>query len=112
MILVIFTIFPLSALGQMDLIDEEIEYLISSVGKDGCTFIRNGKKYTGKDARAHLKSKTKRNAHVIDSTQDFIVKIASRSATSGNPYLIRCKGKSQQNAGEWFKELLAQHRMP
>ncbi len=112
LILLTFTIFPLFALGQMDLMNEEIDYLISSVGKDGCTFIRNGNKYTRIDARAHLKSKRRRNAHIIDSTEEFIEKIASQSATSGKPYLIRCKSENQQNAGEWFTALLAQRRKP
>ena len=95
-----------------DSMNEEIDYLISSVGKGGCTFIRNGNRFTGKDARAYLKSKRRRNAHIIDSTEEFIEKIASQSATSGKPYLISCKGESQQNAGEWFAVLLAQRREP
>ncbi len=104
----ILLIFPLFALA--DPMNEEIDYLISSVGKNGCTFIRNGDKYTGKDARAHLNSKRRRNAHIIDSTEEFIEKIASQSATSGKPYLIRCKGENQRNAGEWFTALLLQSR--
>lgn len=112
LMLLTVTFFPLSALGQMDPMNEEIDYLISSVGKGGCTFIRNGKKYTGINARAHLKSKRRRNAHIIDSTEEFIAKIASQSITSGKPYLIRCKAEQEQNAGEWFTALLAQHRNP
>ena len=107
-----FELYPLFSFGQVDAMNEEIDYLISSVGKGGCTFIRNGNKYTGKDARAHLKSKRRRNAHIIDSTEEFIEKIASQSVTSGEPYLIRCKGEDQQNAGAWFTSLLAQRRKP
>ena len=93
-----------------DSMNEEIDYLISSVGKDGCKFIRNGHRFQGRDARAHLTSKRRRNAHIIDSTEEFIEKIASQSATSGEPYLINCKGEKQQNAGEWFTTLLEQIR--
>ena len=90
--------------------DEEIDYLISSVGKSGCTFIRNGKRYSRKDARAHLKSKRRRNAHLIDSTEEFIEKIASKSSTSGKVYLISCNGEDRQTAGEWFTTVLRKYR--
>jgi len=90
--------------------NDEISYLINSVGKSGCTFIRNGKRYTGKDARQHLRSKRKLNAHLIHSAEDFIEKIASRSSTSGQPYMISCRGKEQQTANAWFTRLLVLHR--
>ncbi len=109
-LLLVFVLQPAVTLaGSMD---EEVDYLISTVGKGGCTFIRNGHKFTGRDARTHLKSKRRRNAQFIDSTEEFIEKIASQSATSGKPYLIRCKGDNLQNAGEWFTALLAQRRKP
>ena len=109
-LLLVFVLQPAATL--VDSMDEEIDYLISSVGKGGCTFIRNGNRLTGRAARAHLRSKRRLNAHVIDSTEEFIEKIASQSATSGKPYLISCKGENQQNAGEWLTALLAQHRKP
>ena len=109
-LLLVLVLRPAVALaGPMN---EEIDYLISLLGKGGCTFIRNGNRFTGRDARAHLKSKRRRNAHIIDSTEEFIEKIASQSATSGKPYLISCKGQNQQNAGEWFTAKLAQRRKP
>ena len=90
--------------------NDEISYLINSVGKSGCSFIRNGERYSGKDARQHLRSKRKLNAHLIHSAEDFIEKIASRSSNSGQPYMISCQGKEQQMAKEWFTRLLALHR--
>ena len=107
-LLLVFALQPAVTLaGSMN---EEIDYLISLVGKGGCTFIRNGHKFTGRDARTHLKSKRRRNAQFIDSTEEFIEKIASQSATSGKPYLIGCRGEDRQNAREWFTAMLAQHR--
>ncbi len=100
----------LSTASLADTIDDEIDYLISSVGKSGCTFIRNGKRYSGKDARAHLKSKRRRNAHLIDSTEEFIEKIASKSSTSGKVYLMSCNGEDQQTADEWFTAVLRKYR--
>lgn len=103
--------FALIAVDSLaDTMDEEIDYLISSVGRSGCAFIRNGKRYSGRDARAHLRSKRRRNAHLIDSTEEFVEKIASKSSTSGKPYLIRCGRRQQETANEWFTALLEKHR--
>jgi hypothetical protein len=107
-ILFAFTLCSASVLA--DTKDDEIDYLISSVGKSGCTFIRNGKRYSGRDARAHLKSKRRHNAHLIDSAEEFIEKLASKSSTSGKPYLIRCIGEDKQTAGEWFTAVLTSYR--
>lgn len=90
--------------------NDEIDYLIGKVGKSSCIFIRNGKRYSRREARAHLSSKRRRNAHLIDSTEEFIEKIASKSAISGKPYLIRCRGQAEQTAGEWFSTLLGTYR--
>jgi len=90
--------------------DDEIDFLIESVGRDGCAFIRNERRYSGREARQHLRSKRALNSQLLDSTEDFIEKIASRSATSGEPYLIRCRGKEAVAASEWLRTLLARHR--
>lgn len=105
-----FALAVLSATAIADTKNDEISYLINSVGKNGCVFIRNGERFSGKEAREHLRSKRKRNAYLIHSAEDFIEKIASRSSTSGQPYLISCRGKEQQTANEWFTRLLALHR--
>lgn len=88
----------------------EIDFLIGSVGEHGCSFIRNGKRFSARDARAYLQSKRRHNAGIIHSTEEFIEKIASESVTTGKPYVIHCKGKPRENAGDWFRALLAEHR--
>lgn len=90
--------------------DDEIDYLIGSIGKNGCSFIRNGKRMMSRDARVHLESKRRRNAHLFASTEEFIEKIASASVTSGEAYLVSCRGKEKQPANQWLTTLLAQYR--
>lgn len=90
--------------------DDEIDYLIESFSQSHCIFIRNGKRYTSRDARRHLRSKNRLNSHLIDSTEEFIEKIASRSVTSGKPYLIDCRGADAQPLGDWLAERLADYR--
>ena len=99
-----------SATTFADTKNDEISYLINSVGKNGCVFVRNGERFSGKEAREYLRSKRKRNAHLIHSAEDFIKKIASRSVTTGEPYMISCRNAEPQTANEWFTRLLALHR--
>ena len=62
----------------------EINRLISSVGRNGCTFIRNGERYRGRAAREHLRNKRELNENLFATTEEFITKIASASATTGS----------------------------
>lgn len=85
-----------------DTMEDEIDHLIASVGKDGCRFVRNDRRYSRGSARAHLRSKWELNSHYVNSTEDFINKIASTSATTGEPYILRCRGGEETIAKEWF----------
>jgi len=89
---------------------EEIEFLIGSIGKDNCSLVRNDRRLSDRNAREHLRSKRQHNAHLIDNTEDFIAKIASKSATTGESYLIICPGEQPQTSAVWFTDLLEQHR--
>lgn len=109
---ILLTAALLPAVYASEPMAEEIDYLIASVGRNGCSFIRNGRRYSGRDARYHLESKRRRNAHLFDSTEEFIERIASKSVTTAKPYLISCRGKERQTAREWFMALLAQYRNP
>jgi hypothetical protein len=69
---------------------QKIEALIRRVAasKD-LTFIRNGAPYDAAKAAAFLRRKWEANDSKVKTARDFIDEIASFSATSGKPYLIR-----------------------
>jgi len=90
--------------------DDEIDYLIDAIAGNRCTFIRNDRELGRRQARQHLRSKVRLNAHLIDSTEDFIEKIASASATTGKPYQIACRGQLVATAGAWFTARLLEYR--
>ncbi len=92
-------------------VDSEIDYLLATVAESGCVFIRNGKEYSGDDARDHLALKRRRGKQYYDSADEFIERIASSSSWSGKPYQIRCSDEPQQPAGDWFKKVLVEYRM-
>jgi len=71
----------------------KIEALITHLEtlKDA-TFIRNGTDYDSRTAAKFLRGKWQANEKLIKTAADFIAKAATRSSTSGKPYLIRLKG--------------------
>lgn len=91
-------------------LEYEINRLISAVGRNGCTFIRNGERYRGRAAREHLRTKRELNEELIATTEDFIEKIASASETTGEPYLIQCRRQEERTVNEWFTSLLEEYR--
>lgn len=71
----------------------KIEALLTHVGGlQDAKFIRNGKDYDAKSAAKFLRGKWEANEKQIHSAEDFITVAATRSSTTGKPYMIRLKG--------------------
>ena len=90
----------------------EIAALLAAVGTSGCTFIRNDKPGTATAARAHLERKYRYVRKKLASAEDFIERVATKSSTSGRPYLVECPGKPRQPTREWLFDRLAKIRGP
>lgn len=69
---------------------QKIEVLIKQVGdlKDA-KFVRNGSTYEPATAVRFLRGKWDANKAEVKTAQDFIDKVATKSDTSGKPYLMR-----------------------
>ncbi|MGZ9170580.1 MAG: DUF5329 family protein [Candidatus Binatia bacterium] len=69
---------------------QKIEALIKQVGDlKEAKFVRNGSTYEPATAVRFLRGKWNANKADINSARDFIEKIATKSGTSGKPYLMR-----------------------
>jgi hypothetical protein len=89
---------------------EEITHLLDFVGMSPCSFIRNGLSYPAKEAKAHLERKYAQVKDRIKTAEDFIDHVATRSSTSGKPYLVRCKPEKTRQSAEWFRSELQRLR--
>ncbi|MGE5849629.1 MAG: DUF5329 family protein [Candidatus Methylomirabilota bacterium] len=89
---------------------EEITHLLDFVGKSPCSFIRNGVSHPATEAKAHLERKYARLKDRIKTADDFIDHVASRSSTSGEPYLVRCEPGETRQSAEWFRSELQRFR--
>jgi hypothetical protein len=52
-------------------------------------FVRNGNAYAGRDAAVFLRRKLEKMGEHVANAPQFIEQIATRSSTTGEPYLIR-----------------------
>jgi hypothetical protein len=90
--------------------DAEVQHLLTTIGKSGCTFVRNGKEYTSVEAQDHLAMKYRRGKRYAKTADDFISRLASESSWSGKPYTVSCPAKPTQTSREWLTGMLMQHR--
>lgn len=104
-------IFALLFTGNFSLAaeNEEIDYLLSYLGNSGCTFIRNGDEHQAEEARSHLEMKYKHAGDRIQTAEEFIDKIASKSSLSRKQYEVRCADK-QMMSKQWLEKALVSHR--
>ena len=69
-------------------------------------FIRNGKEYTSANAAKFLRGKWDANKKDVKTPEDFITKVATKSSTTGKPYLIRFKDGKETPCGEYLRQRL------
>jgi hypothetical protein len=90
----------------------EVDFLLGYVEGSGCEFYRNGIWHDPKAAQAHLRDKYRylvaRN--LINTTEDFIEKVATQSSFSGQPYKVRCQNGATVATNEWLRVELARFR--
>ena len=88
---------------------EEITHLLSFIETSECTFIRNGKEYQSQNARKHIQQKYEYLHNRITNAEEFIQYTASRSSTSGEPYIVVCENREMTTA-DWLTEELEKLR--
>jgi hypothetical protein len=105
----VFTL-PLAGVAEDAVMEAEIEHLITAVGASGCDFIRNGKRYSSRQAEDHIRVKYRRGKRYATSTEAFIERLASQSSMSKKPYWIECDGADPVKSGDWLKAELERYR--
>jgi glycerophosphoryl diester phosphodiesterase len=87
---------------------EKIEALIRHVeGLDGAKFIRNGTAYDATTAVRFLRGKWDNEKAHIKTASDFIERVATKSSTTGRPYLIRLQDGTEKPCGDYLAGQLA-----
>ena len=83
----------------------EIESLLSRLGASNCEFKRNGSWHTASEARTHLRRKLDylEDKDAVGSTEQFIVRAATKSSMSGKPYQVRCSKRAPVASSQWLR---------
>ena len=77
-------------------IDRLIDYVAS---RKDVKFVRNGSAYSNADAAKFLRGKFEKMGEHVNTAQQFIDDIGSKSSTSGQAYLIRfADGRTEPSA--------------
>lgn len=75
------------------------------------SFVRNGKAYSCREAALFLRAKYAKMGEHVTTAAQFIDQIASRSSTTGEPYLVRyADGRSAAAAKVLHDELVRMDR--
>ena len=100
----------LQAAEKVTVATQEIEQLILTVEKSGCSFHRNGKTYTAAEGADHLRLKLKRGGKYADTAEHFITRLASKSSWSGKPYCIEQPDGEKRTMQAWLEAELVRIR--
>ena len=89
-----------------------IDHLMAYVQQSSCKFARNGTWYSGSVARQYLQAKLDAASVLepIGSAEAFIEKIATKSSSSGEPYLVKCGTSEVSQSGPWLTQELKRSR--
>ena len=92
--------------------EKEILHLFEYVKQSNCEFNRNGSWYSPFEAEKHLETKYRylMKKGQINTAEQFIDRVASRSSMSGQPYLVRCGDSRPINSSDWFTDELKRFR--
>jgi Family of unknown function (DUF5329) len=84
-----------------------IDRLIAYVeARKDVTFVRNGKDYTCTEAARFMRGKLRAMGEHVTTVQQFIDQIASKSSTTGQPYMIRFADSRVQPAAQFLGDEL------
>lgn len=91
--------------------DAEISALLGKVEHArGVTFIRNGSAHDASEAAAHLRRKLAAAHGRIDSAEQFIDAIGTRSSMTGIAYRVRFADGREIDSAAWLRQLLREVR--
>jgi hypothetical protein len=91
----------------------ELLTVLNTLETSGCQFNRNGKWYSGADAKKHLLRKLDyvESQYALKSAEQFVDLAASESSYSGIAYQVKCTGTSSSDSNTWMKRELYRGRL-
>lgn len=85
---------------------DKINYLLNELVKSNAVFIRNGEEFSGQEAKAHMEKKLSYAGNKIQTADQFIEKIATKSSITGNLYYVKLTDGTIMESSKWLKQKL------
>ncbi len=83
------------------------ESLLAALGKQqNLTFTRNGTAQSAVDAESHLRLKLRKTEKRLNTAEQFIDNVASKSSVTGEEYQVKDAQGNVTSANEYLHELL------
>ncbi len=87
--------------------EARINAMLAALGKQhSLIFVRNGSDHTAAEAESHLRLKLSKTRKRLDTAEQFIDKVASKSSISGAPYEVKIPGQESEKAAVFLHRLL------
>lgn len=101
-----------SAQSPSEAASGEITQLFLALQNSKCVFSRNGVRYGGREAAAHLRRKYDYliEKGMVSSAEAFIDLAATKSSMSGEAYLVFCGNAQPVASKSWFTRQLKEVR--
>lgn len=91
--------------------NSEIDAVIARVAQaHGVVFIRNGSEHSASEAAAHLQLKLAAAHGRINTAEQFIDLLGTRSSLTGIAYRVRFADGREIDSAVWFRQLLREIR--
>jgi len=89
---------------------EKIGHLIDTVARlDGAVFLRNGAEHSPGEAAEHLRRKFAASSDDVQTAEQFVASVASRSSLTGEEYRIRFSDGRTVTVREFYTDMLKAH---
>lgn len=89
---------------------KEITHLLGFIQESPCTFTRNGKAHSGRDAQKHIQDKRDYFVNDIQTAEDFVRLSATQSELSRRAYTVKCPGQAEEPSKDWLLRELKRYR--
>jgi hypothetical protein len=103
-------LLPVVGQARPEAENQRIEYVLAVIrDMTDAKFVRSGKEYGGAEAVDHLRMKLDKAGEKVQTAEQFIEGIASKSYLTGKAYQIKFNDGRVVNAGPFLTEKLKAH---
>lgn len=101
---VTFLLFASAALAASRTEAQRIEAAVKTIETSKVIFVRNGDEHSAAKAAEFMRGKLKRSGDKVKTFDQFVDELATKSSTSGKPYLVKLESGDLVPLAKWLRE--------